>query len=49
MELNGIEDGEDGMSDEEGDGLDGEEEMAPPNKRVRAGRRHKPTQKDRGP
>ena len=32
---------EDEMSDEEGDGIDGEEELAPPDWRVRAGPRNK--------
>ena len=46
-DLNGVEEGEDGMSDEEGDGIDGEEELAPPDWRVRAGPRNRPTQKKR--
>ena len=32
---------EDEMSDEEGDGIDGEEELAPPDWRVRTGPRNK--------
>ena len=36
-ELSGVEEGEDGMSDEEGDGVEGEGEMTPPDWRVRAG------------
>ena len=44
-ELNGIEQREDGMPDAEGDGIDGEEELAPPE--LGAGLRNKPTQKDR--
>ena len=35
------------MSDEGGDEIDGEEELAAPGWRVRAGARNKPTQKDR--
>ena len=35
-ELNGAEEGEDGMSDEEGDGVDGDQELAPPEWRVKA-------------
>ena len=46
-ELNGVEEGRDEMSDEEGDRLDGEEELAAPHWRVRAGSRNKPKQKDR--
>ena len=38
-ELNGDEEVEDGMSDEEGDRIDVEEESAPPDGRVRAGPR----------
>ena len=40
-ELNGVEEGEHGMSDEEGDVIDGEEELAPPDFR------NKPTQMER--
>ena len=40
-ELNGVEEGEDEMSDEEGDGIDGEEELAPPDWRVRTRPRNK--------
>ena len=36
----------DGMSEGEGDGIDGEEERAPPDLRVRAGPTNKPTQKE---
>ena len=46
-ELNGAEEGEDGMSDAEGDGIDGEEELAPPGWRVKAGPGNKPTQNER--
>ena len=35
------------MSDEEGDTIDGEEESAAPDWRVRAGPRNKPTQRER--
>ena len=37
----------DGMSDEEGNAIDGEEELAAPDWRVRAGPRNKPTQRER--
>ena len=40
-ELNGVEEGEDEMSDEEGDGVDGEEELAPADWRVRTRPRNK--------
>ena len=46
--MNGVDDGEDGMSVEEVDGIDGEEELAPTDWRVREGPRNKPTQKERG-
>ena len=46
-ELNGVEEGRDEMSDEEGDRIDGEEELAAPDWRVRAGHRNKPTRKER--
>ena len=36
-EVNGVEEGEGGMSDEDGDRNDGEEESAAPDWRVRAG------------
>ena len=42
-ELNGVEGERDEMSDEEGDNIDGEEELAAPDWRVRAGPRNKPT------
>ena len=42
-ELNGVEEGRDEMSDEE----EGEEELAAPDWRVRAGPRSKPTQRER--
>ena len=45
--MNGVEEGEDVMSDEEGDIIDGEGDLAPPDWRVRAGPRNKPTQKER--
>ena len=44
---NGVEEGQDGTSDEEGDRIDGEEELAAPDWRVRAGPRKKTTQKER--
>ena len=37
-ELNGVEEGRDEMSDEEGGEIDGEEELAAPDWRVRAGK-----------
>ena len=46
-ELIGVEEERDGMSDEEGNGIDGEEELAAPDWRVRAGPRNKPTQRER--
>ena len=46
-ELNGAEEERDGMSDEEGHEIDGEEELAAPDWRVRAGPRNKPTQRER--
>ena len=46
-ELNGVEEERDEMSDEEGDEIDGEEELAAPHRRVRAGPRNKPTQRER--
>ena len=46
-ELNGVEEGRDEMSDEERDEIDGEEELAAPDRRVRAGPRSKPTQWER--
>ena len=45
-ELNGVEEGEDRMPDDEGDRIDGEEELAAPDWRVSAGPRNKPTQKE---
>ena len=45
--LNGVEQGEDGMSVEGGDEVNGEEELATPDWRVRAGPRNRPTQKER--
>ena len=45
--MDGVEEGEDTMSDEEGDRCDGEEKLAPPDWRVRAVPRSKPTQKER--
>ena len=47
IELNGVEEERDDMSDEEGDEIDGEEELAAPDWRVRAGPRNKPTQRER--
>ena len=46
-ELNGVEEGEDEMSVEGGDEVDGEEELATPDWRVRAGPRNRLTQKER--
>ena len=46
-ELNGVEEGCDEMSDEEGGEIDDEEELAAPDWRVRAGPRSKPTQRER--
>ena len=45
-ELNGVEEERGEMSDEEGDKIDGEEELAAPDWRVRAGPRNKPTQRE---
>ena len=47
-ELNVVGEGEDGISDGEGGGIDGEEkDLAPPDWGVKAGPRNKPTQKER--
>ena len=46
-ELNGFEKKRDEMSGDERDEIDGEEELAAPDWRVRAGPRNKPTQKER--
>ena len=46
-ELNGVEEERDEMSDEEGSETDGEEELAAPDWRVRAGRRNRPTHRER--
>ena len=46
-ELNGVEEGRDEMSDEEGGETDGEEEVAAPDWRVKAGPRSKPTQREK--
>ena len=47
-ELNGVEEGEDRKSDEEAaDGVEGEGNVAPPDWRVKASLRNKPTQKER--
>ena len=46
-EFHGVQEGEDGTSDEGGDGVEGQGEMAPPDLRVRAGSRNSPTQKAR--
>ena len=46
-ELNGVEEERDGMSDEEGNEIDGEEKLAARDWRVRAGPRNKPTSRDR--
>ena len=45
MELNGVEEEHDKMSDEEGRETDGEGELAVPDWRVRAAPRSKPTQR----
>ena len=45
--MNGVEEERDGMPDEEGNEIDGEEELAAPDWRVRAGPRNKPTQRKR--
>ena len=45
-EFNGVEEERDGMSDEEGNEIDGEEELAAPDWRVRAGIRNKPTRRE---
>ena len=42
-----VQEREDGMSDQEGGGIYGEEELAAPDWRLRAGPRNKPTQKER--
>ena len=44
--LKGVEEERDGMSVEEGNGIDDEEELAAPDWRVRAGPRNKPTQRE---
>ena len=46
-ELNGVEEERDEMSDGEGDEVDGEEELAAPDWRVRPGPRNEPTQRER--
>ena len=45
--LNGVEEERDGTSDEQGNENDGEEELATPDCRLRAGPRNKPTRRDR--
>ena len=45
QELKGVEEGEDGISNEEGDEIDGEEEWAPPDWRVRGRPRNRPTRR----
>ena len=47
QELNGLQEGEDAMTDEEGQGVDGEEEAGTVDWRVRAGPRNKPTARER--
>ena len=47
-EFNGVEEERDEMSGEEGDEIDGEEELAAPDWRVRAGPRNQPTKRERG-
>ena len=46
-ELNGVEEESDDMSDEEGEKVDSEGELAAPDRRVGAGPRNKPTQRER--
>ena len=46
QELNGLEEGEDAMTDEEGAGVDGEGEAGTVDWRVRAGPRNKPTARE---
>ena len=46
QELNGLEEGEDAMTDEEGEGVDGVGEAGPVDSRVRAGPRNKPTARE---
>ena len=46
-ELNGLEEGEDAMTDEEGDGVDGEGEAETAEWRVRASPRNKPNARER--
>ena len=46
-ELNGLEEGEDAMTDEEGEGVEGEGEAGTADWRVRAGPRNKPTARER--
>ena len=45
--MNGVEEERNEMSDEEGDEIDGEEELAAPDWRVKAGPRNMPTQTER--
>ena len=47
QELNGLEEGEDAMTDEEGEGVDGEGDAGTTDWRVRAAPRNKPTAKER--
>ena len=47
IELNGVGEERDDMSDEGGDKIDDEEELAAPDWQVRAGLRNKPTQRER--
>ena len=47
QELNGLEEGEDAMTDEEGEGVEGEGEARTVDWRVRAGPRNKPTARER--
>ena len=42
--MNGVEEGRDEMSDAEEDAIGGEELLAPPDRRARAGPRNKPMQ-----
>ena len=48
IELTGVGEERDDMSDVEGDKIDDEEELAAPDWRVRAGPRNTPTQRERG-
>ena len=45
--MNGLEEGEDAMTDEEGEGIEGDGEAGVADWRVRAGPRNKPTARER--